>query len=485
MGADQAAADEFADDPGSLPPPPGPATPDAPAPARSDLATLMKVAWPLVVSGSLTTVQITLDRIFLSHVNADVASASTASMSVFWLPFSLLFFTAGYAATFVSQYSGAGRPLRVGAAVWHALYFSVGGGALLLAMYPFAADIFAAVGHSDPIQKLEATFFRCLCWYGMPAAIMSALNGFFSARGESLTVVLMSAVALVVNAGLDYVLIFGHFGFPAMGIEGAGWATVAGAAAAAVVGMALFLRPKYRAEYGTLTGWRFEPALFRRFLRYGLPNGLQWMLDVSAFNAFIIMSGWFGDAELASTGLAITINHVSFIPMFGLGQAVAILVGTNLGVNDPKTAERVSLLGLKVAVVYMVAVGLLYVLMPAVFLFPFQGDNDPAQWGPIVERTRVVLWFVAAFALFDAVNIILNFALRGAGDTVFVSLVSLALAWPVMVIPSWLAYEYGWGFYWTWAFVTLYVAAQATCFYFRFRGGKWKAMRVIEPTVIV
>ena len=133
----------------------------------------------------------------------------------------------------------------------------------------------------------------------------------------------------------------------------------------------------------------------------------------------------------------------------------------------------------------MVGVGLLYVLFPTLFLLPFQGDNAPSQWGPIVERTAVVLWFVAAFSLFDAVNIVLNFALRGAGDTVFVSLVSLSLAWPIMVLPSWMAYKYGWSFYWTWAFVTAYVAAQATCFFVRFRAGKWKSMRVIEPTVIV
>jgi MATE family multidrug resistance protein len=450
----------------------------------ADLRTLMKVAWPLIVSGSLTTIQITVDRIFLSHLNADVASASTASMSILWLPFSILFFTAGYVATFVSQYSGAGRPHRVGAAVWHALYFSIAGGVLFLGMHPFADDIFAAVGHSPHLQVLEADFFRCLCWYGLPASIIAALNGFFSARGQSWTVILLSAITLAVTIGLDYVLIFGHLGFPALGIVGAGWATVAGAATAAIVGFVLFLRPRYRELYSSHTGWRFDPNLFWRLLRYGIPNAVQWMLDISAFNAFIVLAGWFGDAELAATGLGITINHLAFIPMFGLAQAVAILVGTNLGVNNPDGAERVSYLGMRVAAVYMVLIGLLYVLFPSVFLFPFQGDNDAALWNPIAERTRVVLWFVAAFAFFDAVNIVFNFALRGAGDTVFVSLVSLLLAWPVMVIPSYLAYRLGWEFYWTWVFVTVYVMAQATSFYLRFRGGKWKSMRVIEGAVI-
>ena len=100
------------------------------------------------------------------------------------------------------------------------------------------------------------------------------------------------------------------------------------------------------------------------------------------------------------------------------------------------------------------------------------------------DRVEILLWFVAAFSVFDAANIVLSFGLRGAGDTVFVSLVSLFLAWPVMVFPSWAAWKYGWGLYWAWAFASAYIGAQAICFLVRFRGGKWRSMRVIEPAVI-
>ena len=133
---------------------------------------------------------------------------------------------------------------------------------------------------------------------------------------------------------------------------------------------------------------------------------------------------------------------------------------------------------------YMGSVALLYILVPDLFIAPFQGDNNAENWQLIADRVVVVLWFVAAFSVFDAANIVLSFALRGAGDTVFVSLVSLVLAWPVMVIPTYGAYKYGWGLYWAWGFASLYIAVQATCFLTRFRGGKWKAMRVIETAPV-
>jgi multidrug resistance protein, MATE family len=132
----------------------------------------------------------------------------------------------------------------------------------------------------------------------------------------------------------------------------------------------------------------------------------------------------------------------------------------------------------------MLVVSVLYVAAPDLWIDPFRGDNDPARWQPIADTVAVLLWFVAVYSLFDAANIVLSFGLRGAGDTVFVSFVSLVLPWPVMVIPTWLAVEYHWGVYWAWAFASAYICLQAVCFLIRFRGGKWKAMRVIEPAVI-
>ncbi|HKB04024.1 MAG TPA: MATE family efflux transporter [Gemmataceae bacterium] len=452
--------------------------------APSALRALLALAWPLVVSNSFTTIQITIDRLFLSWYDVDAATAAVGAAMVFWLPFVLLWATAGYVATFAAQYTGARRPGRVGPAVWQGIYFSLFAGLAFLAFIPFTGTIFAGVGHSAAIQRLEGEYFRCLCWFALPALVTAALSAFFSGRGDAVTVIYINAAGTIVNAVLDYFLIFGYFGFPEMGIAGAGWATVAGAWASAGLALALMLRRPYRTENATLSGWRFDGQLYWRVMRYGIPSGVQWALDMAAFNAFVILIGRFGDADLGATGLVITINSFAFLPMLGVGQAVTILVGKHLGEDRPDLAERMTWTGLLVAGAYMGLISVLYVAAPTLFIGPFQGDNDPAKWQPIADRVAVLLWFVAVYSLFDAANIVLSFGLRGAGDTVFVSMLSLVLPWPVMVIPTWLAVVYGWGAYWAWAFASAYICLQAICFLIRFRGGKWRTMRVIEPAVV-
>jgi MATE family multidrug resistance protein len=92
----------------------------------------------------------------------------------------------------------------------------------------------------------------------------------------------------------------------------------------------------------------------------------------------------------------------------------------------------------------------------------------------------VLLRFVSLYCLFDCSNLILSFALRGAGDTRFVTWVALSLSWPVMVLPTWAAWRFGWGLYAAWGFATLYIILMSLTFLFRFRQGKWRSMRVIE-----
>jgi MATE family multidrug resistance protein len=88
----------------------------------------------------------------------------------------------------------------------------------------------------------------------------------------------------------------------------------------------------------------------------------------------------------------------------------------------------------------------------------------------------------AAYSLADAANVTISFALRGAGDTRFVSILTFALAWPIMVVPTYLLVRSGGPILWAWGFATAYILAMAACFALRFRSGRWKAMRVIEPS---
>ncbi len=442
---------------------------------------LLRLALPLILSNSFWTIQITVDRIVLSRYNPDAVGAAMLAVLLFWTPFILLQNTANYATTFVAQYLGAGRVHRIGPSVWQALHFSVISGIAFLGMWWLAEPLVAIGQHTPAVQELEVIYFRCLTFAALPMLITAAASSFFAGRGDSWTVLWINAAGTAVNAVLDVLWVFGYWGFPEWGIAGAGWATVIGSWVSAVLAIGLMLRRRFRTEFQTWSGRRLEPALFGRLLRFGVPNGVQWMIDGLAFTVFLMLVGQLGPAELSATTIAFTINMIAFLPMFGIGQAVSILVGQRLGQDRPEIAERSTWVGFTITWFYMATVAVLYVLVPQVFLMLFKSEADVVKWAAVAALVPVLLRFVAVYSLFDSMNLIFSFGLRGAGDTHFVTLVSLILAWPIMVVPTWLALEHDWGLYWCWGFASAYVIALAFTFLFRFRTGKWKSMRVIEP----
>jgi MATE family, multidrug efflux pump len=258
---------------------------------------------------------------------------------------------------------------------------------------------------------------------------------------------------------------------------------VIGSWAAALFGLALMLRRKYRADFHTLGGWKPERELFGRLMKYGGPAGMQVFLDVLVFNAFTQLVGRLGEAALGATTLTVRLNMIAFLPMMGLGQAICILVGQRLGENRPELAEKSAYTGLRWSFGYMCLVAFVYVAIPGVLVSIFEGDKDPEKFAAIARIVPGLMLCVAVFSLADAVNLSFAFALRGAGDTKYVTMLTFALAWPLMVIPTALTVWLGGNVYWCWVFATAHIIGMSVCFWFRFRGGKWKSMRVIEPGV--
>jgi MATE family multidrug resistance protein len=311
--------------------------------------------------------------------------------------------------------------------------------------------------------------------------IMAAINGFFSGRGHTWIVLGIEAFGTGVNVALALVLIFGRLGFPEWGIAGAGWATVAGSWASALLAVGLLLRQRYREQFATLSGWRYERELFSRLMKYGGPAGAQVFFDVLVFNLFVQLVGRLGDAAMGATTLTVRLNMIAFLPMMGLGQALCILVGQRLGGDRPDLAEKSAYTGLKWTFGYMCAVAAVYIALPGLLVSLFEGGRNPREFAAVAAIVPGLLVCVAAYSLVDAVNVSFSFALRGAGDTRFVTLATFCLAWPIMVLPTYLVVRAGGSVYWAWWFATAHIFAMAACFYLRFRHGKWKTMRVIEP----
>ena len=225
------------------------------------------------------------------------------------------------------------------------------------------------------------TYLRCLGFAALPMLVMAAVNGFFSGRGQTWTVLGIEAAGTGVNVALALVLIFGRPGFPELGIAGAGWATVAGSWASALLAVVpVPAADDYREEFNTLPAGGFDRELFGRLMKYGGPAGAQVFLDVLVFHVFMQLVGRLGEAPAGATTLTVRLNMVAFLPMMGLGQAVSILVGQRLGGDRPDLAERSAYTGLKWVFGYMCIVAAVYLLFPDVLVGVFEGDRDPEHF---------------------------------------------------------------------------------------------------------
>ena len=439
------------------------------------------IAFPLILSTGALSVQHFVDRMFLSWYSPEaIAAAMPAGMLNFCI-MSLFIGTAGYVNTFVAQYFGAGQKHRIGPAVWQGIYVSALGGLGVMLLVPFSEPIFSLVGHDAAIRQLEVEYFAILCLGAGPMIASTALAGFFSGRGRTWPVMWVNILATGVNLLLDYILVFGSWGFPEMGIRGAGIATVLAGIFSLLLYIPLVFRPLYDEEYRTVKGWRFEKELFIRLLRFGFPSGVQFFLDMSGFTVFILLIGHLGTVSLAASNIAFNISTLSFMPMIGSSIAISVLVGQYLGKNQPEMATTSVYSGFHLTFAYMSVIALAYLFVPELFVLPFAAGADAAGFREIYNLTVLLLRFVAVYSIFDTMNLVFASAIKGAGDTRYVMFAIVITSALVLVAPTYLGVVVmGWGVMASWINVSAYVIVLSIIFLVRFLGGKWKSMRVIE-----
>jgi len=440
---------------------------------------VLAVSLPLVATmGAVTLMQFT-DRIFLAnHAMDAIAAALPAGLAAFAC-ISFFMGIAGYTNTFVAQYTGAGAFHMVGAILWQGIYLSVFAALFLASLYFAAVPLFEIIGHSRALQELEVAYFRILILGAGLVVAGSTLACFYTGRGLTRTVMLVHFAGTAVNIPLDYCLIYGIGPVPAMGIRGAGIATVSASAVIVMILLVLIFRPDNRRRFGTWRYRGFDAALFRRLVRFGLPSGVQFFLEIFAFTFFIQMVGRLGDVQLAASNIVLSIESLSFMPLFGLHTGLTTLVGQAVGRQDPEQGAYATMSTLYIAMAYMVFLAFLFVCLPEPLLYLFTTSREASP--EIMPMGRVLLRFVAVFCFFDAINLTFSGAVKGAGDTRFIMWTIGALSLGVMVLPAYLAVEvFQAGLYTAWLLMPLYVFSLAAAFWLRYRNGAWKKMRVIE-----
>ncbi len=390
-------------------------TPTEPAARRSDLAAVLALALPVIVTTVSRTVMGFVDFGMVSLLGTDAQAALTpASMMVFcFISFGIG--TMACVTTFASQALGRKTHADASAYAWQAVYLSLGLGLIGLMSWPVAPRLFAWFGHAPAVQQLEVEYFTVCLLSIAPSTAAVGLANFFIGVHRPAAAVYTAVGANLFNIAANYVLIFGGFGLvEPMGIAGAAWGTVLATTFRTVWLALVMTSAPYAREFAPRQTAKPQAAKVRNLLRIGLPASVQFSIDMMGWTLFITwLVAQFGTTHLAATNIVFQYLHVSFMPAVGVGIALNSLVGRALGTGDFAAARRHVRVGAKVNISYMGLMGLAFFLLRTPLVRLFSDDQG------IVAVGAELMICAALFQAFDGMCITYNNALRGAGDTLW------------------------------------------------------------------
>ena len=463
--------------------------------ARSPLAELLVVAAPAVVTMTSYTLMQFVDTRIVAEIGPEAVAATGNGGIAAFVPAAAMFGMLGVINTYVSQHLGAGRPERGAAYAWNGLWMTLAVWAVVLLPYAVVLpgvlsglrELFGVDPVAPAIREMESAYGRLLL-VGMVFTIAARGIGHYFYGIHRANIVMISAVtANALNVPITYALVVGAWGFPEMGVAGAALGTIIGGAVETAIPLALFLSPKYARELGTRRAWRPDLERVKDIWRIGWPAGLMIGSEIVCWFVFMtVLIAGFGTAHNTAGMVALRYMHLSFMPAVGLSIAVTAVVGRQIGAGRKDLVPARTGLGLAVSLGYMGLCALCFVLFrePLVAFF-VQGMNDggdPEQVARIVEIGATVLIVAAAFQVFDAAAICLTGALRGAGDTVWPGVVTMALSWTCLLGLGTLFTHAmpGWGSIGPWVAAAIFITLLALAMAYRFYSGAWKRIEVID-----
>lgn len=471
-----------------------PAPPDAesasvaptPASAGRPLVEMLTIAGPTVgAMVSYTAMQFT-DKLIVSRIGPDpiyVGAQGNGGLAAF-VPISIAMGMLTVVNTYVAQHLGAGRPERGPAYAWNGLW--IAGAFWALVLLPWAAvlpRVFAAAG-VDPAQGAMATEYGRILVIGSIITMWTrGLSQFFYGMHRAGVVLAAGLTANLVNLFLDWVLVFGKLGMPALGVAGSAYATVIATCVELAIPAALFLGPTLHAQYRTRSAWRPSRRHLAELLRLGWPGGAMFGNEMICWGYFMVhLVSRFG-AEHATAGwIAHQYMSLSFMPAVGVSVACTALVGKYMGMGRPDLAVRRARLGIGVALAYMGLCAVLFVVLrgPMVRLF-IDAGTPPDAVERLVRLGSAFLIATAAFQVFDAIAMTVSGSLRGAGDTVVPGLFTIAASWVVIVGggSAMVRFVPGLGSIGPWIAAASYIAILGVFLLARFAAGRWKSIRLV------
>lgn len=441
------------------------------------LRSVLLVAVPTMVITLSRTMMGFVDFAFVAELSSEAVAAITPAGITMWVVIGFGMGTVSIVSTFASQSMGKGKTFEAYSYAWQGIYLGLIFGLLTLPLVPFVGSVMGWFGHAPKVLALEIEYASTILFSIGPSMVAYGLQCFFIGVNRAKVAMVAALIANVFNAGANYTLIFGHFGFPALGIAGAALGTVASTILQSLILMGC-LSWNARKELGrALAGSKFMVTKIRQLCRFGVPAGMHWVIDILAWAFFTnILVGQFGTSHLAASNISLQLMHLSFMPAVGLGQALSALVGTSIGKKAFDLAHLQTQKALQICIAWMAVCGIIYWFFGGQLVGLLNSSPEVIAIGADIMK------LAAMFQLFDALAICTMSTLKGAGDTTWTAATSFVCNWVIFIGGGWLMCEYfpEYGARGPWVMASACIIAVGIAYWFRYKSNAWRSINVFE-----
>jgi MATE family multidrug resistance protein len=436
------------------------------------LRELARLSLPIMVSQGAFAVMIFTDRWFMSRIDAaHIAAAMGGGVASFFCQ-SLFLGILSYGNALVAQYYGAREWGKCSLVTTQGLLLSLAFTPLLLLMGWLGGGVFGAMGHDPRQVPLERVYFQVLMAGSLFSLLKACLACYFSGIGRTSVVMIANVLGVMLNIPLSWALIFGRLGLPEMGIAGAGVGTVVATLFSIALFLLFYLSRQHQRQFRVPQSWHFDRGIMRRYLRLGIPSGLETFMNIATFNLYLLLFQSYGVVQGAAMAIVFNWDMLSFIPMIGLNIGVMSLIGRFVGAGDMTRADQVIAAGFLLGLTYAGVLALCFLLfrVPLVEVFA-TGEPEFAQIRELASHMMIGL---TTYMLADAVNLVASGALRGAGDTRWLMAASISLHWLMLIVQILViaVFDRGPRISW-WVFVAMLLSL-ALLSLWRLLGGTWR-----------
>ena len=439
---------------------------------------LCHLSFPLMISSLSVMLMVFVDRLMLAHYSTEAFNAVVNASTFGWAILNGWMILASISEVFVAQYNGANDCKKIGEPVWQMIWLSA---ASILFFFPSAIFIGDWVYGTGPEAKMLNDYLQWMMFFGPTYVLYGGLVGFFVGRGEIKIITILAVISNLVNAVLDYILIFGIENVtPSFGIEGAAIATCSSQIFQVIVLGLVFLNKENRKIYHT-HNYSFMPSAFWKCLKIGFPGALFGGMEVLGWALFYMMMASVGTKHITIAGVSQTLIILFYFWGEGISKAAATICGNMIGAKRHHLVNKVLIAGTYLHLS-------LFAFLP--FIFYFFSDYIAEQFlntpGALIsedfkDTLRISLIVITFYLFFEGIRLLFTGIFTAAGDTFFLMLGGSLSIWVLLVLPIYLIVVKSGASIEVAQMIMLFYGSGACVLYaWRFFSGNWKKIQVIS-----